>query len=439
MKKERIIYLTLSDFDKLNKTDDWYNFIIDKTEEKIGESDIKIVGLYSAKLNKKQQEKLVQFKEQLSKSDITLLSPNETYNDYKNIHVRLKDFKNFANVNQLLDYAKEKDKSSFELLNKKNIFGGISKIKFLIDPSHEGVGEELFNNQELIKLNKIYGDLLEGGYELAFSFDSFEETQYSVEEAVMASRKLQEWVDVINSIKNNKNLSVYEKYLYAYDIVTSFVYHEVDKGKSKTWSRQLIPILNGDRIVCVGYAAMLTELCKRLEIPCVSKCVNKDHQICFVRIDDDKYNIHGIYVSDPTNDCAGVILNDQHEKRVQGFNYSTIPVKDFLKCNVLGRTKNCNDSEYARKTDEEEKRNLIDYFTNNNSDNKKVDSLLKNPSFIDGKICAKAYINVLIHQGLSHDEILSKCKERSETFLGTTTEYSAFDKVASDVPKLNID
>ena len=34
-------------------------------------------------------------------------------------------------------------------------------------------------------------------------------------------------------------------------------------------SRNLVKVLNGDKIVCIGYASMLAELCKRIDIPCI--------------------------------------------------------------------------------------------------------------------------------------------------------------------------
>lgn len=91
---------------------------------------------------------------------------------------------------------------------------------------------------------------------------------FSIQEAIIASKKVNDWVDEINNAKiNNEKLSPLEKYLYAYQICTDFYYNESNEKLGK--SRFLFGVLNSDNIVCVGYAGLLTELCNRLDIPCV--------------------------------------------------------------------------------------------------------------------------------------------------------------------------
>lgn len=118
----------------------------------------------------------------------------------------------------------------------------------------------------------------------------------------------------MNEIKNKK-LSPFERFLCAYDFVTTKIYKEESKFEPVETSRNLIEILNGDKIVCVGYANMLCNILSRLGIPCTTQTevcydtVEKDfvnHMVCLIRLEDPKYKIRGIYQSDPTADAAKV-------------------------------------------------------------------------------------------------------------------------------------
>ena len=117
------------------------------------------------------------------------------------------------------------------------------------------------------------------------------------------------------------NLSPLEKYLAVYDIVKHFKpYKESKEHKGK--SRELHYILQDDNeyIVCVGFARLLSELLNRVGIPNMYIHVDVDdsydqgevtdvknlnhigHARNIIKIDDDKYNIHGIYLGDSTFD-----------------------------------------------------------------------------------------------------------------------------------------
>lgn len=133
---------------------------------------------------------------------------------------------------------------------------------------------------------------------------------YSVESGVEASRKLNDWVNSIKVARiKGKELSPFEKYLFAYQYATDFFYK--DNKKSPGESRDLIPVLTGDKIVCVGFARVLKELCTRLDIPCAVQYVEIRHDdgtIGYhannsVWINDPKYGICGIYYADSCWDC----------------------------------------------------------------------------------------------------------------------------------------
>ena len=63
----------------------------------------------------------------------------------------------------------------------------------------------------------------------------------------------------INEI-NRFNMSPLEKVMYAYDLVKERVYNVEGKHDSVNKSRDLSNVLMGDKIVCVGYAAMFSNI-----------------------------------------------------------------------------------------------------------------------------------------------------------------------------------
>lgn len=127
-------------------------------------------------------------------------------------------------------------------------------------------------------------------------------------------------------IKPAINLSPYEKFMYAYNIVKHYKkYQEVDENDDKMNSRKLYKIIDNDEyMVCVGYANLLNDLLVKLgiESACYSvgvdvgfdkadinaenvddlKSVYGGHERIIVNIVDLKYGIDGIYQSDPTWD-----------------------------------------------------------------------------------------------------------------------------------------
>lgn len=144
------------------------------------------------------------------------------------------------------------------------------------------------------------------GKELTFDED------FSVKQAITASRKINNIVKSINETNiNGEPLSPFEKFILAYRYVTDRIYKEVDDGEDLSKSRSLISVLNGDKIVCAGYANLLATILDRLGIPCTTQCMvifdenlkaYGNHATCLVRMVDPKYNIDGIYFSDPTAD-----------------------------------------------------------------------------------------------------------------------------------------
>lgn len=123
---------------------------------------------------------------------------------------------------------------------------------------------------------------------------------------------------MVKNIKS-KDYSPFEKYIAAYNIVKKFKsYLENENDKSE--ARYIKKLLNNDYMVCVGYAKLLEELLRRLEIKTYDYSVSTDlsydegftveekpvnfgaHARVIVKLEDPKYGINGFYVADPTWD-----------------------------------------------------------------------------------------------------------------------------------------
>ena len=140
---------------------------------------------------------------------------------------------------------------------------------------------------------------------------------YSTAEYLEEEKKLEGLVKNIREA----NLSPLEKYLAVYSIVKNFRSYK-DNPNNTDESRKLRYVLKDDNnyIVCVGFANLLHELLNRVDIP--NKYIHVDvddsykegytkeekivnhvgHARNLVKIDDDKYNIHGLYLADSTFD-----------------------------------------------------------------------------------------------------------------------------------------
>lgn len=150
--------------------------------------------------------------------------------------------------------------------------------------------------------------------------------QYTLNDTLSAQMQIEDIVDKINSTK----ASPLEKYMMAYNYVTSKVYKENEKNLAK--SRDIIAILNGDDIVCVGYARLMDRICKGIGVKSYAQSSSvyddKDeylggHQNNIVYLKDDKYGIDGYYYSDACWDS--VKRTDQFKRAI---NHCLIPLGD---------------------------------------------------------------------------------------------------------------
>lgn len=115
---------------------------------------------------------------------------------------------------------------------------------------------------------------------------------------------MRQTIDYYKSLIGATDLSPVEKLTFAYDIIKSFKYNERKAGTLT--SRDVPDIVESGEIVCVGYSKFLEQLLEELNIPSTRLDVTikygEYHSRIMTRIDDDKYDIHGIFVLDPTWD-----------------------------------------------------------------------------------------------------------------------------------------
>lgn len=165
--------------------------------------------------------------------------------------------------------------------------------------------------REEFKKSKLF-DLQLKNVNLIINNDLYD---YPIEAYKNEEKRLDSMVEHIKQ----SSLSSLEKYIAVYNIVKNFKKYNENKSDPKQ-ARNLRFILDNDYMVCVGYARLLKTLLNKVGIECSEFSVGVDisydegftvedktvevagHARNLVRIDDDKYNIHGIYTADPTWD-----------------------------------------------------------------------------------------------------------------------------------------
>lgn len=132
-----------------------------------------------------------------------------------------------------------------------------------------------------------------------------------------------------------KNFSPMEKLLSAYLDVTKINYKFEDKTEHFSQSRSIYGVLNSDKIVCVGFAALLKAVIekdgeKNIKMFENSVAISEDninrmayHRNLIVYIKDEKYEVDGYYYLDPTWDST---KSGNMEYRL---NHFLVPLKDI--------------------------------------------------------------------------------------------------------------
>lgn len=111
---------------------------------------------------------------------------------------------------------------------------------------------------------------------------------------------------IINFVKRY-NLSQIEQVMLIYDIIKANKYKKESDNENYNESRDLNRIINGDKIVCVGYANLINYILTSLKIKNRIVLMNysnkrERHVRNLVFINDKKYNINGLFLLDCTWD-----------------------------------------------------------------------------------------------------------------------------------------
>ena len=212
--------------------------------------------------------------------------------------------------NLKIDYKKNK------IIIKHNDY---NNIIFLINKLNKECNIIIYlEDRDKLEFNKI----LENNYE-AFSnvkiriVKDIEKVNYDIKTYCKHEKYL------TSLIEPAMDLSPFEKYLYAYNIVKKYKKFK-ENYVNATESRDLYKILYNDYIVCVGFSRLLVDLLYKLGIESeeIGAIVNigfdgvennfelpesviteqDKHSRVRVKLIDSKYNIDGIFIADPTWD-----------------------------------------------------------------------------------------------------------------------------------------
>lgn len=135
------------------------------------------------------------------------------------------------------------------------------------------------------------------------------------EVSLKAYKKTIEYIDNIVERVKEKNLSPMEQLMYVYDIVRDRKYNGESEEEDASLSRDLTQVITGDKIVCVGFSEIFDKVIKKLGFSSkihimVDYNAEKGHVRNLVYVNDDKYEINGIYTFDPTYDRKTDNTND---------------------------------------------------------------------------------------------------------------------------------
>lgn len=199
-------------------------------------------------------------------------------------------------------------------ISEEEKFTNIRKFLDNLDLLNERLNKKLFINFN-VKKRSVFKKVFNKSYQnlnlvIYNDFHNYSYVEYMEEE-----KRLEELVEGIK----NADLSPLEKYFAVYNIVKNFKPYKKNEN-DKAAPRRIRYILNNEYMVCVGYSDLLTILLDKVGIDANTIDVGVDpsykggftleekvvervgHRRVIVNIDDDKYNVHGIYMSDPTWD-----------------------------------------------------------------------------------------------------------------------------------------
>ena len=225
------------------------------------------------------------------KSEITNLVETNTF---KNIEDKVDDEMFIIKFNYA-DFSDNFD-ATYEFVDFVKKLG-VDKSRILCE-----FGNGNYNFDQINRVIKIHNKLAEENIASCFETST-------IEEAINYNTKAREFVYKINNMEiNGAKLSPFEKYVLIYRHVADRYYTE--DYADLLHARNHISAYTGDKVVCVGFAKLLAQLCKECGINCqvnsawIGRVDSREntnaynHKNNIVYIDDPKYRLQGVFLCD---------------------------------------------------------------------------------------------------------------------------------------------
>ena len=338
---------------------------IDKIMEQVDREDtlynpFNFLRIYSYDLNKERIKTLYDLNKERLKKEIQITTKED--NEYI---IRFEDNNTIESIYITSNNINDANKFYNYLTNKgykiNNIYINTVDINYY--------DIDIYVCKQLSKYTNLY-----------FNYANYNTASYEDFKGLIESLK---WY---RQIITESNLSPAEKLMYAFDIMKTFAYKESITDKRD--SREPHRVIETGNIVCVGYAYLLNQILKDLDdniiisnfvVNCYDKDNNYlgDHQRSIVKLEDEKYNINGIYVLDATWDSENEEIKnkiDNDYTSLDLYRYFLVPLKEYKK---IFR----NDSlpqlfkEYERYNDQIEETNELNKMMNDLLERKKQSQL----------------------------------------------------------------
>lgn len=202
---------------------------------------------------------------------------------FDRIEIVCDDIETFENINSILPQT-----DSSVIINISEL--SIDYVRSNLHDYDKSLKQKCTNIKYIIK------------YNLSNIEAHYEDVSSSCDEVLLA-------LDKIIAIKNKLlkyNLSPFEQIMYVYDIIKNRLYKKDNTNYIN--SRDIVKILNGESIVCLGYSklfeAILTELnIKSTIILLANDNTDIGHARNMVVVNDNKYNLNHILFFDVTSDA----------------------------------------------------------------------------------------------------------------------------------------
>lgn len=232
---------------------------------------------------------------------------NDRY--FKDMVATFKYMFGFEEENRLLtNYIKEnidEVKHFLQTSDEISFTGKASKVREYINQNNLANRKIFYNDMLPLKrecleeIENTLGDLsnivfLIEGNSAPVTLEEYQKTVKEIEIIAQNVRKL--------------GLSPLEEIMYVYDLVRDRNYLKEDDSEEYTVSRDLTSVLFGNKIVCAGFTVLFNAILNCLGYKTINFLLSPlkntaAHMRSLVYVQDEKYDVNGMYFFDPTYEC----------------------------------------------------------------------------------------------------------------------------------------